>query len=90
MRSGLSDPILRDIRHATKIGYYDRLKEDGPSRMMLMSVWELLKNVSTMSPERRRLYLGSLGKMWGERAGLSVERRSRKAGLWLSRAGMRL
>jgi hypothetical protein len=86
--NGLSnaDPFLRDIEHAAKVGHFDRRRAEGPSQLECTSVDELLEAVSTMSPERRRIYLAQIGRIWGERAMLSGGKRSKRTRLWLSKS----
>lgn len=66
-----ADPILTDIFRSQKNGFFDRRKDDGPSVLENTSVDELLVKVSTMSPERRRIYLAQIGRMPSERITLS-------------------
>lgn len=70
---------------AAKAGHFDRQRAEGPSTLLLTPSDHLFRTVGTMSPERRRLYLAQLGRIWGERAMLSGGRRSKKTRLWLSR-----
>ena len=82
---GHRDPIMRDIENAAKIGHFDRRDAEGPSVLELTTVFQLLADTEKMSPERRRLYLANIGRIWGERALLSGGKRSKKSRLWLSR-----
>lgn len=84
---GLSntDPIMRDIVSAAKVGHFDRRIAEGPSVLEETSVFELLREVSTFSPERRWIYLAQRGRIRGERAMLSGGVRSKRTRLWLSK-----
>ena len=68
---GKNDPFMHDIMRSMKTGFFDRRDEEGPSKLESTSVFELLNTVSTMSPERRRIYLGRIGRMPAERVSLS-------------------
>lgn len=82
-----NDPIMQDIIQAAKVGHFDRIREEGPSVLASTPVGVLYERVSMMSPERRRVYLASIGRIRGTRAMLSGGRRSKRSRLWLSRGG---
>lgn len=80
------DPIMADIVHAHKIGYFRRREENGPSEAWATPVHVLHARMSAMTPERRRSYLASISTARdGDRVSLSGGRRSQKTRLWLSR-----
>ena len=80
-----SDPIMRDIQNAAKVGHFDRYAADGPSQLLTTPVAVLFAQASTMTKERRRLWLAQIGHIWGERASLSGGKRSKATRLWLSK-----
>ena len=88
MRSmlGRSDPIMRDIKEAARRGHFDRIRDNGLSELAQKSVEDLRDHMSTMSRERRRLYMGSIGYMTLESGGgLSGEKQRRGPTQWLSK-----
>ena len=92
MRSRLGpsseDPFMKDIREAAAAGHFDARRDDGPSRLELTPVDDLYATVSTMSTERRKIFLAQLGRVRHGRTTLSGKkenspRRSKRT--WLSR-----
>ena len=66
-----NDPIMQDIKRAAESGHFDRLKEQGPSDLMLMTVDELLEKTRLMSGETRRAYLATIGRLRSSSISLS-------------------
>lgn len=83
------DPIMADIVHAEKIGYFQRLNENGPCEASSTPVEVLYARTKDMTPERRRAYLASISGARGGKVKLSGGRRSKRTRLWLSRDGPR-
>lgn len=79
------DPFMADIVHASKIGYFERMKEMGPSEAMSTPVEVLWQRTKDMTPERRRAYLASISYARSGRVKLSGGQRSKRSRLWLSR-----
>lgn len=75
-----NDPIMQDIKRAAEAGHFDRLAEEGPSDLMLMTVDELLEKTKLMSGETRRAYLATIGRLRSSSVSLSdeLERPARK------------
>lgn len=72
------DPILVDITRSVDGGFFDRLKESGPSKMYVTPVEELLEAVSKMSVMRRRIYLAQIGFLPDSRTRLGGKRKRRR------------
>lgn len=78
------DPILADIIAAAKDGHYDKRRDDGPSTLEQTPTIGLYVTVTVMSPQRRVLYLGQLGRMRGEERLLSGGKRASRTKKLLS------
>ena len=66
-----ADAILTDIYRSFKSGFFDRRRDEGPSKLESMSVNDVLAKVALMSPPRRKIYLAEIGRMPAERITLS-------------------
>lgn len=67
------DSMMADIHAAARAGHFDERGAAGPSKLETMSVEKLYERVSTMSLERRRLYLAQIGRVRHGRTLLSSD-----------------
>lgn len=79
------DPIMADIVHAAKIGYFERWEREGPSEGYATPVEVLHERCRSMTPEHRKAYIQSLSFARGT-VSLSSNQRSKRSRLWLSRS----
>lgn len=80
------DPIMGDIYAARNGGHFDQRRDEGPSKLEMTSVEDLKSHTSTMSPERRKMYLAQIGRVRHGRTTLSGKKESGpRRSVWLSR-----